>query len=124
MTNREFYSVIANSNLSDEIKEHANKALSALDERNAKRKTTKSKEQIANEGIMNEIEQTLVANPNGLLARDIVALIGYNTQKITVLCGKLAKENRAISKPFKEKGKNTALKWYAVSTATADEGEE
>ena len=62
ITNRDILTLIANGTSNDTTKEWAKGMLVKMDEKNAKRKNTKSKEQIANEGIMDNIIAYIKAN--------------------------------------------------------------
>ena len=57
MTNREFYTAIVNSNVSDELKAFATDAIAKLDARNAKRSSKPSKKSLENAPIKNSIAE-------------------------------------------------------------------
>lgn len=111
MTNREFFSAIADSDLSAELKEFALAEIAKLDNRNAKRRNTLTKEQIANEGVKAEI---LTAIGNGTAtASEIAVAVGVSTQKVSALCKQLADSGLVEVSEVKVKGKGT-VKGYTV----------
>ena len=116
MTNREFYTAIAeNEALSKDIRNHATEAITALDKRNASRKDKPTKTQVENEGLMNTLVATLVENGKGMLASELATAMEVSTQKITGLCRNLAKENRVVGIPTKVKNKGTLIMWCIPS---------
>lgn len=124
MTNREFYTAIAkNEALSEDIRNHATEAITALDKRNANRKDKPTKTQVENEGLMNTLVATLVDNGKGMFASDLATTMGVSTQKITGLCRNLAKENRVVGIPTKVKNKGTLIMWCIPSDDTEDTAE-
>ena len=115
MTNREFFTTIANSTLPTEYKEFANAELAKFDERNAKRRNTPTKAQVANEPIKEAIVAYLTEN-KGAVASAIASAIGVTTQKVTALCTILNKEGKVAIGEVKVKGKGV-LKAYSLTEA-------
>lgn len=112
MTNREFFTAIINSSVSDELVAHATAELEKLDAKNAKRKNTISKTQRENEPIKASIVEHLTAN-GASVASAIATALGITTQKASSLCGVLVKEGVLAVEDVKVKGKGT-VKQYAI----------
>lgn len=115
MTNREFFTAIATSELSDDFKAFANAELAKLNERNAKRRNTPTKAQVANEPIKEAIVAYLAEN-KGAVASAIASAVGVTTQKVTALCTILNKEGKVVIGEVKIKGKGV-LKAYSLAEA-------
>ena len=87
MTQREFFTAIVNSDLNDELKAFATESIAKLDARNAKRSSTPSKVQIANEPIVKAIHDILTDEP--MLASKIAELCGISVNKASALAKKV-----------------------------------
>ena len=113
MTHRDFYTSILNTeSASAEVKAFAQSELDKLDARNDKRRTTPTKEQVANEGIKNEI---LVALEGGqMTAKMLSVALGQSTQKISALARQLVAEGKVVANEVKVKGKD-AVKGYELA---------
>lgn len=112
MTNREFLNAIAqNETLSVEIREYATTMLTKADEKNAKRRETPNKTQLANEPIKAKILEIL---SNGVVkvASDIATELEISTQKASALCRQLVESGKASVKEVK--GKSGKVKAYYV----------
>lgn len=119
MTNREFYSAIANGTITAEIQQFASDAIAKMDERNAKRSSQPSKTALANEPIKEKIlsflsEEVGVAKTSP----DIATAIGESTQKVSALCNQLAAEGK-VEKSEGKVPKKGKMKFYSVSVAVA-----
>lgn len=113
MTEREFYNAVINAEgINPELAEYAKAGIAKLDAKNAKRKNTPTKEQIANEGLKTEILALLSANP--MVASDIGKALGVSTQKASALCSLLAKEGKVSVADIKVKNKGT-VKQYSLA---------
>lgn len=111
MTNREFYNAVMNGQTNDEIIAHAQKALESLDSRNAKRRTTLSDNQKANE----ELKATIMADCSAdtdYVASEIGQTYGISTQKASSLLGQLVKEGKMSVADIKRDKKK--VKGYKV----------
>ena len=74
MTNREFYTAIANGTVNDEVIAHAAAALEKLDATNEKRRNTPSKSQIENAPLIEKIvNEVLTSEPK--TATDVAAVL-------------------------------------------------
>lgn len=124
MTTRDFFTTIANSNLSDEVKDFAKKGLEALDKRNAKRRDTQTKAQKENEGVKTAILDYLLSNKGGAVASEIAAACGISTQKASALLRQIVADGKAYSTEVKVKGKGKVLSYTAAVFADDDDETE
>lgn len=107
MTKREFLNaVIANVEVA-EIVEFAQAEITKMDARNAKRTSTPSKAQIANEPIIKAIAEVLTDEP--MLASEIAKACEISTQKASALAKKV--EGVKVT-DVKVKGKGTQKGYY------------
>ena len=113
-TARDFYKeIMATDGVSDKAKDYAKTEIIKLDERNEKRKATKSKDQIANEEIAKDI---LKALENGAMTSpDLAKAIGQTTQKTNGVAGEMVKSGELTKTKVKVKGKGE-LTQYAIAT--------
>ena len=107
MTQRDFYTAVINANLSEDMSTFASEAIAKLDARNAKRASTKSKTQIANEPIVEAISKVLTDEP--MLASKIAELCEISTQKASALVKKV---DGVQSVDVKVKGKGTQKGYF------------
>lgn len=122
MNAREFHNAILNADVAEELKAYSKAELEKLDARNAKRKNTLTKAQIANEPIKTALYELVTASPNGLTASVASEKMGegVSTQKASALLGQLANEGKLNKSEIKVKGKG---KQVLYTVATTDEGE-
>lgn len=113
-TARDFYKeIMATDGVSDKAKDYAKTEIIKLDERNEKRKATKSKDQIANEEIAKDILKIL---ENGAMTSpDLAKAIGQTTQKTNGVAGEMVKSGELTKTKVKVKGKGE-LTQYAIAT--------
>lgn len=107
MTQREFYNAVITSAISDELTAFATEAIAKLDARNAKRSSTPSKVQIANEPIVKAIRKILTDEP--MLASKIAELCGISVNKASALAKKV--EGVKVT-DVKVKGKGTQKGYF------------
>lgn len=91
MTEREMLNAVINGEITDEVIEKAKERVTALDERNAKRKSTPSKSVLENAKVKEKIVEFL----NGkdfTLGTDIAIGIEESKNKISSLCSAMAKD--------------------------------
>ena len=118
MTGREFLTNIINGTLTEAVKEYATNSIAKLDAKNDKRKNTKSKEQIANDGIK---EQIVVYLRNGsAVAASVATTLSITTQKASALCRQLVDEGKVSVKDIKVKNKGV-VKEYSLVTVEEEE---
>ena len=113
ITNRDILKLIANGTSNDTTIAWAKGMLVKMDEKNAKRKNTKSKEQIANEGIMDNIVAYIKAN-GSQVASALGTALGISTQKASALCKILVEGGELTVADVKVKGKGT-VKCYSLA---------
>ena len=118
MTNRQALTLIVNGNLTDEVKAWARGEIDKLNAKNDKRKNTKSKEQIANEGIMDNIVAYIKAN-GSQIASALGSALGISTQKASALCKLLVDGGELTVADKKIKGKG-AVKEYSLAVTPTD----
>ena len=113
ITSRDILTLIANGTSNDTTIAWAKGMLVKMDEKNAKRKNTKSKEQIANDGIMNSIVAYIKAN-GAKVASELATALGISTQKASALCKSLVDGGELTVADKKVKGKGT-VKEYSLA---------
>ena len=118
MTQREFFTAIAESDVAQELKDYAIAQREKLDKRNASRSSKPSKTAIANEPIKASIAEYVTAHANAI-ASDIAEACVISTQKASALCGQMVRDNilTACMVKIPKKGK---VKAYSL--AVADNG--
>lgn len=109
MTNREFYTAVAQGAMNDELMAFAQEAIVKMDERNAKRNSKPSKAAIENEPIKAQIVDFVTKRNEFCIAGTIADALGITTQKASALCrqlvadGKLAEQVVKVPKQGKRK---------------------
>lgn len=114
MTNREFYTAIANHDgIPSELADFAAAALKKMDERNAARSSKPSKTAIANEPIKTAIVEWL-AGKSEVAAADVGAGVEITTQKASALLRQLCADGVVVATEVKvpKKGK---VKGYTLA---------
>ena len=112
MTNREFYTAIVNSNVSDELKTFATDAIAKLDARNAKRSSKPSKKSLENEPIKESIREFLADGSH--LASEIAKGLDLSVSKVSALCRQMVGDGVLTVEDVKVKGKGTQ-KCYSLA---------
>ena len=119
MTNREFFNAVIKANINPEVTEMATSLLTKLDEKNAKRKNTETKEQKENKVLMEKILVNLSAGiPTS--ASVLGGVLGVSTQKASALCVLLEKEGKVVVTEIKVKGKGK-VKGYLLPSPITEE---
>ena len=120
MTNREFYTNIANGTITEAEKEFALAAIAKMDETNEKRKNKPSKTAEANAPILASLTNALSSDPQ--TAADLAVAVGISTQKASSLLRQLVTSGVAVSTDIKVPKKGTC-KGYTLAPVgeTADE---
>ena len=122
MTEREFLTNIINGTLTDAVKEYATNGIAKLDAKNDKRKNTKSKEQIANDAVKEQIVAYL-ANGSAVAA-SVATALSITTQKASALCRQLVDDGKVSVKDIKVKNKGTVKEYSLVAVETEASAEE
>ena len=124
MTQREFLTkVLATANITEEVKTEAEAMIAKLDAKNEKRKTTQTKTQKENEGVMTAIVDLLTAK-GAMIASEISTAMSISTQKVSGVCKLLVNEGKIAVADIKVKGKGTVKQYSVIVTEVADEDEE
>ena len=122
MTEREFLTNIINGTLTDAVKEYATNGIAKLDAKNDKRKNTKSKEQIANDAVKEQIVAYL-ANGSAVAA-SVATALSITTQKASALCRQLVDDGKVSVKDIKVKNKGAVKEYSLVAVETEAPAEE
>jgi hypothetical protein len=112
--------ILATEGVSAKAKDFAKTELIKMDERNEKRKATKSKDQIANESIEKDILEALKGG--AMTSPDLAKAIGQTTQKTNGVAGEMVKSGELTKTKVKVKGKGE-LTQYALATNDGEDGE-
>jgi TctA family transporter len=97
----------------------ASEMIVKMDEKNAKRKNTESKEQKENKVLMEKILENLSENTT-TPASLIGFMLGVSTQKASALCTLLAKSGKVAVTDIKVKGKGM-VKGYSLPSLPPNE---
>lgn len=117
ITSREVLTLIVNGVSNETTVGWASEMLVKMDEKNSKRKNTKSKEQIANEGVMDNIVAYIKTN-GSQVASALGAALGISTQKASALCKILVDGGELTVADKKVKGKGS-VKEYSLANPDA-----
>lgn len=86
MTNREFFNaVMAIENVSADVKAHAENEIAKLDARNAKRASTPSKTQVANEPLVKAVREYLAGATEPMCSAEIAEALEMTSNKVAAL---------------------------------------
>ena len=113
MTLREFYNNVINGKIDDDTIAVAKGEIEKLDARNDKRRNTLSKEQIANEGIKEQILAYLEGKTK-VVASEIATSLSLSTQKVSSLCRQLVDSKKVTVEDIKVTGKGY-VKGYTLA---------
>lgn len=110
MTNREFYTAIAQGAMNDELIAFAQEAIVKMDERNAKRSSKPSKTAVENEPIKAQIVEFITNRNEFCIAGAIAEALEISTQKASALCRQLVADGKLVEKEVKvpKQGKRKA----------------
>ena len=105
-TNRDFLTLVSNGTINDEVKAFAKEQIAKLDEKNEKRKVSKSAlaHKSENDGFKAAILATL-ADGKVWVAATLAAKLGVSTQKISALAKQLADNGEIVVSDVKIQGK-------------------
>jgi predicted HTH transcriptional regulator len=125
MTNREFYTNIANGIITDAEIAHASAAITKMDETNEKRKNKTSPKEAekaeADAKVREEIFALLTADPQ--TAADLGAKVGVSTPKATAELRKLVGDGRVAKTDIKVPKKGTCKGYFIPATDVAEDAE-
>ena len=121
MTNREFFTNIANGTITETEKEFALAAIAKLDATNEKRKNKTSpkeaEKQAADAVVREQIAGVLTSDPQ--TAADIATAVGISTQKASAQLRKLVADGVAVASDIKVPKKGTC-KGYSLAPVETD----
>ena len=103
-TKREFLEAIVEQVESQEIVDFAKVEIEKLDQRNAKRRSSKTAKQKKNDAIKDLILEVLNSK-EFLLSSDVALKLHLTSQKASALLQQLAKDEKIMSNLFKVKGR-------------------
>ena len=116
-TNRMALTLVANGNITDEVKTWALNEIAKLDKKNAKRKAAEGELKEENKPIA---EAILSALTNGsMTSPDLAKAIGQNTQKTNGVAGEMVKLGMLDKFKIKVRGKGE-LTAYALTTTDVE----
>ena len=113
MTQREFFTAVITSEVSDELKLYAEEAIAKLDARNAKRASKPSKKALENEPIKESIANLLI-DGEGHLASEIAKSLDLSVSKVSALCRQMVEGGVLNVEDVKVKGKGMQ-KSYSIA---------
>ena len=96
MTNREMLTKVIANEITDEVIEKAKECIKALDDRNAKRKSTPSKTTLENMEVKKSIADFLVGK-DFTLGTDIATELGLSKNKVVSLCARMVTDGTLVS---------------------------
>lgn len=106
MTNREFFeAVAANSALSDDLREHAEKEIERIDATNAKAAEKRAEKAMENQPLLEALTAALTDEPQ--TASTLKDVIECSVQKTSSLLRQLVKMEAAVSEDVKIAKKGT-----------------
>ena len=105
MTNREFYTAVANGTINEEIVAHATSAIEKMDAALANRKNKPNKKTLENAPIIESILGALTAEPQ--TAATVAEAVGISTQKASALLRSIVADGKATATEVKVPGKGT-----------------
>ena len=120
MTNREFFVAIAsNTNLTDDLRDHAQAQVDKMDASNAKNRGKESKTYKANLPLMAEVLALLAEKP--MLTSEVALAMSteerpISTSKASGLLRTLENEGKVTSAKVKVKGKGEQTQYAIVTT--------
>lgn len=124
MTNREFFVAIAsNTNLTADLREHAQTQIDKMDTSNAKSRGTESKTYKANIPLFAEVLELLAEKP--MLTTEIALAMTseerpISNSKASGLLKTLEKENKVSQTKVKVKGKGEQTQWAIIITSSEE----
>lgn len=124
MTNREFFVAIAsNTNLTADLREHAQAQVDKMDASNAKSRGTESKTYKANIPLFAEVLELLAEKP--MLTTEIALAMTseerpISNSKASGLLKTLEKENKVTQTKVKVKGKGEQTQWAIIITSSEE----
>lgn len=97
MSTREFYTAVINGKFDESVTFKAQELLNALDAKNAKRRSTESKEKKEAAARREQVISFLRENEGAFTREQIAEAVGFEPSKVTGACTALVKD-RLVSK--------------------------
>jgi predicted HTH transcriptional regulator len=125
MTNREFYTNIANGNVTEAEKEFALAAIAKMDETNEKRKNKVSPKEAEKQAEMAALRESIFAviTNDPQTEADIAAQVGVTGAKARAQLRKLVAEGKVVSADIKVPKKGTCKGYFIPATDVAENAE-
>ena len=125
MTNREFYTNIANGNVTEAEKEFALAAIAKMDETNEKRKNKTSPKEAEKQAEMAALRESIfaVVTNDPQTEADIAAQVGVTGAKARAQLRKLVAEGKVVSADIKVPKKGTCKGYSLPATDVAEDAE-
>ena len=121
-TNRMALTLVANGNITEEVKAWALNEIAKLDKKNAKRKATEGEIKAENKPIAEAILKAL--DGGSMISSTLAMTIGQTTQKTNGVAGEMVKLGMLTKFKVKVKNKGEQTAYELVATEeVADEGE-
>ena len=121
-TNRMALTLVANGNITEEVKAWALNEIAKLDKKNAKRKATEGEIKAENKPIAEAILKALEGG--SMISSTLAMTIGQTTQKTNGVAGEMVKLGMLTKFKVKVKNKGEQTAYELVTTEeVADEGE-
>ena len=121
-TNRQALTLVANGNITEEVKAWALNEIAKLDKKNTKRKAEEGTIKVENRPIADAI---LVALANGsMLSTDLAKVIGQTTQKTNGVAGEMVKLGLITKAKVKVKNKGEMTSYSLAPTDEVGEDDE
>lgn len=121
-TNRMALTLVANGNITEEVKAWALNEITKLDKKNAKRKATEGEIKTENKPIAEAILKALEGG--SMISSTLAMTIGQTTQKTNGVAGEMVKLGMLTKFKVKVKNKGEQTAYELVATEeVADEGE-
>ena len=127
MTNREFYTFIVNGTIDDAVKAFAKDALTALDTKNEKRKTSPSALRAIAERDSFRASVASALTDKLQTSAQVAVLVGETPAKVASALTALVTAGIAIREEFKPTGKGRKVNGYRIAEPTdfpTEEGAE
>ena len=125
MTNREFYTNIANGTITEAEKEFALAAIAKMDETNEKRKNKTSPKEAEKQAEMAALRESIFAviTNDPQTEADIAAQVGVTGAKARAQLRKLVAEGKVVSADIKVPKKGTCKGYSLPATDVAEDAE-
>lgn len=106
MTNREFFTAVANGTINDEVIAHAAGAITKMDDALLAKKNKPSKRAIENAPLKEKIISSILSYDTPTTAKRVAEVLEISTQKASSLLRSLVNEGAAAAEDIKVEGKS------------------